>query len=1364
MAAQAVTVAPAQTEEADARKPVEANEHEASTSESVTEQEPGQGPNDRATDETDPVIEPAPEADERALEESEHAAEPVSDDSEPKQDFVAEPTTEPDFAPDASEPEVEPTSGAEQGQEPTPNPEEPAQPEAADEALSADAYASGLLHKKIKDENGHAYSITVTYGEDACIPNGAELHVSLPTSADGQPTDGWASRVEQALALDARDRVLTTTYVNVSIQVDGNVVTPAADVDVTVATNALRPSRSSFVEVVALGDAAHAAQDGADKGIVPQNLTKDQASTHTSKLAFCTKNLGTIALASVATAWDAWVGQDTTVSLLVPRKGLAVSMESAPAPELPEGMDLLACSSVRVDSNPAYGTSLWLEVQPTNEAWGSVTRAADASKAQRQGNVCAYLLHKANGKLGKSLCGPQGTSEPVELRADRDRVLLAWDSGYRNTALTMGDVTVEGMMPTGTRGTATDVTKDYADASALVAYDITLTADGEEYQPDDEHPLTVRIASDAADKALANGEDVQLWHIANDGAAEAIDDYAYEDGAVTFEAPSFSTYLLAAPSDDEPDESSDAEPLTLSSTFRINASARTYARASTITFVDTNKNPIMGTVTGRLDIAYTGGGSESNSTNTIDMFGFIDKLDPAIVDEYEFSRVFVQLTATNQKDFRYIQVGDGTAIATNGDASIYRAYLYMDSIAQNAVGQDYHGTWYQLSNGGDIDNIYLEYYHVAPAEFHALDTRNDPVEGAEFSLYVDPDCYTPLEYKNAEVKATSDKRGLVSFGKIPQGTYYMKETVIPEGFKKSTNIYTVVVDGESEIADVIHDDDDGSVIISDVLRMTLTKEWDDGADKHADDSVEVVVYARGEAICDPIVLSSKNDWTYTLNDLDPNEPYMVSETSVTSNGVDVTSKWIPTITYDELDPHAEYYRADEFKKDKQYVIVTTTSGGTRALVGDTSLTTTPLAANGIQITGNVEDKMLWTVDTITKDSIVALQNAASGKYLDKGSKWNLNSSYPVPLYIRHINNDGVVKFYHRPNLNSATANYLYVWSDGSKEGNVDNYASNANYAASFDLYRKVTVRDVDVTIANKTTRYPVRVKNVDFPSDAPLKGTTFDLYTQEEYRAGASATPYLSGLTAGDEGFLHDGDTVDLELGAGTYYLQQTSYAAGYAHAERPTKFTITRGGALKVAQEDQEFAGFAYASTYQDGAVALPLLQVPNVVHATFEVTMAVEGAQADKTRAFEFELALPDGLSQLSGTIDGEPVVFTEEAATFSLAHGQTLRLEDVPATATYVLTQTKAASYEVRAEVATPDAVAASTQDGDAFVVTLSDLAGTADDPARVAIVNTLPDYLPPATGIADNTIVWGTITLLCVCALAALWLRTKVADRG
>lgn len=1253
----------------------------------------------------------------------------------------------------------------------------------AESAADAAAYMSGALSQKLKADDGSTYSVSVTFDESARIPVGAALRVELPVANDAATGAKAESRVERALALGKDDRVLTTNYLVVSIEADGHAVSPASTVDVEVQTDVIESSRSAFVEVVVMGEDADTKGGGSDEAdtvvpvvnievssngyVIPQNLTEGKEDIRVTKLSFSTRSLGTIALASVAKRQDVWNGDGLAVSVLVPRQGFVVSIADETAPELEEGVDFLACYALQAETSPAYGTALLLEAVSSEEAV--------RQENERVGGVLVYLLDDEGGIPSEALCGSEGLPKPMELSAG-SKLLLVWDSGYRSTTLDLADVTVEGMMPEGTKGTAREVTQGYMAPEALmagldeesaravesgaleveplVAFDITLEAEGEEYQPDADHPLTVTIANIAIDDAVATGKNVQVWHIADDGTIEVIEDFEIADGSIRFKTSGFSTYLLVTQS-----ETTESE-IPLSSTFRIRASAKTYARASTVTFVDENQNPILSTVTGTYDVSFTGSGPESNETNTIDLYSFVDKLDPAIADEYEFSRVYVTLTATNQKDFRYIQVGDDIAIGGTSTTT-YRAYFNMNGVAQNANGKDYYGTWYTLGNGGNMDNVYIEYYHVAPASFYALDTRNDPVEGAEFSLYTDADCYTPFEYMHTEIKATSDKQGLVSFGKIPRGIYYMKETVIPEGYKKSTNIYTVVVDGETPIANVVHSDDDGSVIIADVLKMKLTKQWDDGADKHAHDSVEVTVYAHGEPICDPILLNAANSWTYTLEGLDPNEPYMVSETNVTCDGTDVTKEWVPTITYRELNPHSEYYKADEFKKGKQYVILTTTSGGTRALVGDSALTTTPLAADeeGARIAGTVTDGMLWTVDTITKDGVIALQNVASGKYLDKGSRWNLNPAYPEPLYIRHLNYSGVIKFYHRPNLNSATSNYLYVWYDGTKEGAVDNYSTYESHAAKFDIYHKVNVRSVDVTIANKITRYPLQIKNVTYPNGTPLSGTTFDLYKSDSYSATDPGTPYISGLIAGNDGYLRDGDDARLELGAGSYVLEQTGYADGYMRLAKPVKFTITPLGALKVAQSDQEIAGFAYSTTVQEGGVALSVLQVPNWKPATFEVSLAVEGDYADSTRTFEFKLTMPEGMSRLIGTIGDEQVVVTDEDATFTLAHGQAIRFANVPATVSYTLSQAKVASYETQVTVDTPETVTVTTTDGNEFGVTLSQILGTSDNPARVTITNTLPNAKVFATGVDDNNIVWGAVVAVSFCAIAAVLVQTR-----
>jgi hypothetical protein len=302
-------------------------------------------------------------------------------------------------------------------------------------------------------------------------------------------------------------------------------------------------------------------------------------------------------------------------------------------------------------------------------------------------------------------------------------------------------------------------------------------------------------------------------------------------------------------------------------------------------------------------------------------------------------------------------------------------------------------------------------------------------------------------------------------------------------------------------------------------------------------------------------------------------------------------------------------------------------------------------------------------------------------------------------------------------------------------------------------------RSVDVRVANENTSYPLRIQSVKYPDDTSLPGTTFDLYKSDSYSATDPGTPYISGLIAGNDGYLRDGDDARLELSAGSYVLEQTGYADGYMRLAKPVKFTITPLGALKVAQSDQEIAGFAYSTTVQEGGVALSVLQVPNWKPATFEVSLAVEGDYADSTRTFEFKLTMPEGMSRLIGTIGDKSVVVTDEDATFTLVHGQAIRFANVPATVSYTLSQAKVASYETQVTVDTPETVTVTTTDGNEFGVTLSQILGTSDNPARVTITNTLPNSKVFATGVDDNNIVWGAVVAVSFCAIAALLVQTR-----
>ena len=84
--------------------------------------------------------------------------------------------------------------------------------------------------------------------------------------------------------------------------------------------------------------------------------------------------------------------------------------------------------------------------------------------------------------------------------------------------------------------------------------------------------------------------------------------------------------------------------------------------------------------------------------------------------------------------------------------------------------------------------------------FAKVDGSGNTLNGAKFALYKDEACNTPVTTTNADgaetttnVVATS-KNGVVQFEKMPDGTYYMKETTPPPNYSSDGSVYKVVVD------------------------------------------------------------------------------------------------------------------------------------------------------------------------------------------------------------------------------------------------------------------------------------------------------------------------------------------------------------------------------------------------------------------------------------------------------------------------------------------------------------------------------------------------------------------------------------------
>ncbi|MCR5061204.1 MAG: hypothetical protein K6A80_09290 [Saccharofermentans sp.] len=149
----------------------------------------------------------------------------------------------------------------------------------------------------------------------------------------------------------------------------------------------------------------------------------------------------------------------------------------------------------------------------------------------------------------------------IEIGAGTEGIVITKDTGRRLMNLEVNpegsseDITlsVEGLMPQNASVDASEVEVD----DALAAYDISIMDGDNEYQPDEDNPLSVEIT----DPRISADKEHILWHISNDGTRERVTDLTISDGKITFIARSFSMYEIVEVEEPAPVEPGDVDDL-----------------------------------------------------------------------------------------------------------------------------------------------------------------------------------------------------------------------------------------------------------------------------------------------------------------------------------------------------------------------------------------------------------------------------------------------------------------------------------------------------------------------------------------------------------------------------------------------------------------------------------------------------------------------------------------------------------------------------------------------------------------------------------------------------------------------------------
>ena len=173
-----------------------------------------------------------------------------------------------------------------------------------------------------------------------------------------------------------------------------------------------------------------------------------------------------------------------------------------------------------------------------------------------------------------------------------------------------------------------------------------------------------------------------------------------------------------------------------------------------------------------------------------------------------------------------------------------------------------------------------------------VDNAEKALPGVTFGLFTDKAATTPFEQDSAQVTATTGNDGTATFSNVPVGTYYLKETAVPEGYDVSGVIFEVTVTSGTTTKVTENMISSGSAEFTDTGKLintpktikptiTITKAALTGDEAFIKaDSKEYTVQITDNESSEAVTLNNAKGWTGTISDfaLMPNVKYTVSET------------------------------------------------------------------------------------------------------------------------------------------------------------------------------------------------------------------------------------------------------------------------------------------------------------------------------------------------------------------------------------------------------------------------------------------------------------------------------------------------------
>ena len=481
---------------------------------------------------------------------------------------------------------------------------------------------------------------------------------------------------------------------------------------------------------------------------------------------------------------------------------------------------------------------------------------------------------------------------------------------------------------------------------------------------------------------------------------------------------------------------------------------------------------------------------------------------------------------------------------------------------------------------------------------------NYPLSGAVYTIYTDSSCRTKANYSGT---MTTTSTGSSNAIELLPGTYYIKETTAPKGYKLDEEVHRVVVE-KGKAATFTSKE-------IPLVSLKVTKSWDDQSDEYKirPTSITVYLYSGSSATnlsktSQSVTLNASNRWTATISDLPQTDAsgrriyYSFKEATVPTNYKESVS----SATLNSARNGYEVTITNKVQTGKGKVqkvsTYTTITGGNNsyALTGavytiytDTNCTKKAIYDGTLTTTASGATN---TVDLVPGTYYVKETTAPSGYKLDPkvytlvitADNTTTINSKDVPLIsltVKKAWDDKNNKFQIRP---TSLTVYLYSGGAANSLSKTDKYVTlnaNNNWTASINglpqtddngntiyysfkedkvpLHYEQSVADTkmntaktgyDVTITNTLPTGYGQVQKVSFDttltngnSKYPLNGAEYTIYTDQACTKKATYEGTMTTMT--------DGKSNAIELVPGTYYVKETKAPTGYK--EDPTVYTL---------------------------------------------------------------------------------------------------------------------------------------------------------------------------------------------------------------